>query len=57
MKCFIYGTADLKSKQIYYTRVRVQIINHMNSSLDNYLVNGQMARNKVRVKGSIKSVN
>ena len=35
----------------------MQIINHMNSSLDNYLVNGQMARNKVRVKGSIKSVN
>ena len=26
-------------------------MNHMNSSLDNYLVNGQMARNKVRVKG------
>ena len=23
----------------------------MNISLDNYLVNGQMARNKVRVKG------
>ena len=42
----------LKSKQIYYTRVRAQIINHINSSLDNYLVNGQMARNKaVRVKG------
>ena len=28
-----------------------QIINHMNSLLDSYLVNGQMARNKVRVKG------
>ena len=26
-------------------------MNHMNSSLDNYLVNGPMARNKVRVKG------
>ena len=38
-------------RQIYYTRVRVQIINHMNSSLDSYLVNGQMARNIVRVKG------
>ena len=38
-------------RQIYYTRVRAQIINHMNSSLDSYLVNGQMARNKVRVKG------
>ena len=36
---------------IYYTRVRGQIINHMNSSLANYLVNGQMARNKVWVKG------
>ena len=32
------------------TRVRAQIINHMNGSLDSYLVNGQMARNKVRVK-------
>ena len=31
--------------------MRAQIINHMNSSLDSYLVNGQMARNKVRVKG------
>ena len=31
--------------------MRAQIINHMNSSLDNYLVNGQMASNKVRVKG------
>ena len=29
--------------------MRAQIINHMNS--DSYLVNGQMARNKVRVKG------
>ena len=29
----------------------MQIINYMNSSLDSYLVNGQMARNKVRVKG------
>ena len=37
--------------QIYYTRVRAQVINHMNSSLDSYLVNGQVARNKVRVKG------
>ena len=26
-------------------------MNHMNSSLRNYLVNGHMARNKVRVKG------
>ena len=32
------------------TRVRAQIINHMNGSLDSYLVNGQMARNKVWVK-------
>ena len=38
-------------RQIYYTRVRAQIIYHMNSSLDSYLVHGQMARNKVRVKG------
>ena len=37
-------------RQIHYTRVRAQIINHMNSSLDSYLVNGQMAKNKVRVK-------
>ena len=37
--------------QIYYTRVRAQIINHMNSSLDSYLVSGQMARNIVRVRG------
>ena len=37
--------------QIYYTRVRAQRINHMNSSLDSYLVRGQMARNIVRVKG------
>ena len=26
-------------------------MNHTNGSLDNYLVNGQMARNKVRIKG------
>ena len=39
------------ARQIYYTRVRAQIINHMNSSLDSYLVNGQMARKKVKVKG------
>ena len=31
--------------------MRAQIINDMNSSLDSYLVNGQMARNTVRVKG------
>ena len=31
-------------RQIYYTRVRAQVINHMNSSLDSYVVNGQMAR-------------
>ena len=37
--------------QIDYTRVRAQIINHMNSSLDSYLVSGQMTRNIVRVKG------
>ena len=30
--------------------MRAEIINHMDSSLDNYLVNGQMARNKVRVE-------
>ena len=29
----------------------MQIINHMNSSLDSYLVNSQMVRNKFRVKG------
>ena len=38
-------------RQIYYTRVKAQIINHMNSSLDSYLFSGQMARNIVRVKG------
>ena len=49
-------------KPIYYTRVRAQIINHMrhienfllpyiNSSLDIYLANGEMTRNKVKVKG------
>ena len=38
-------------RQIYHTRVKAQIINHMNSSLDSYLVSGQMARNTVRVKG------
>ena len=37
--------------QIYCTRVRAQIINHMNSSSDSYLVIGQMASEKVRVKG------
>ena len=31
--------------------MRAQIINHMNSSLDSYLVNGQMTKNKVRIKG------
>ena len=31
--------------------MRARIINHVNSSLDSYLVNGQMATNKVRVKG------
>ena len=38
-------------RQTYYTQVRAQIINHMNSSLDSYLVNGQMARKKVTVRG------
>ena len=38
-------------RQIYYTRVRAQIINHMDSSLHSYLVNGRTARNKFRVKG------
>ena len=38
-------------RQIYYTQVRGQIINHMNSSLDSYLVRVQMARNIIRVKG------
>ena len=38
-------------RQIYYTRVRAQIIKHMNGSLDSYLVSGQRARDKVRVKG------
>ena len=53
----------VSGRQVYYTRVRAQIINHMrhiescllllniNSSLDSYLANGQTARNKVRVKG------
>ena len=53
----------ITGRQIYYTRVRAQIINHMrhienfllpidiNSSLDSYLANVQMDRNKVRVKG------
>ena len=39
------------SRQIYYTRVRAQIMKHMNGSLDSYLVSGQRARNKVRVRG------
>ena len=34
-------------RQIYYTRMRAQIINHMNSSLESYLVSSQMARNIV----------
>ena len=38
-------------RQIYYTRVRAQIMKHMNGSLDSYLVSGQRARNKVRVRG------
>ena len=38
-------------RQIYYTRVRAKIINHIESSLHIYLVNGQIARNKVRAKG------
>ena len=38
-------------RQVYHTLVRVQIINHMNISKHNYLVNGQMTRNKVMVKG------
>ena len=37
----------ITGRQIYYTRVRAQIINHMNSSLDSYLVSGQPARNKL----------
>ena len=38
-------------RQIYYTRVRAPILNHMNTSSDSYLIIGQMAREKVRVKG------
>ena len=38
-------------RQIYYTQVRAQIINHMNSSLDSYLVNGHIARKNVTVRG------
>ena len=38
-------------RQLYYTRVRAQILTQMNSSSDSYLVIGQMAREKVRVKG------
>ena len=38
-------------RQIYYTRVRAQIINHMDSLSNSYLVIGQMAGEKVRVKG------
>ena len=40
----------VKGRQIYYTRVRAQIKNHMNGSLDSYLVSDQKARNKVWVK-------
>ena len=38
-------------RQICYTRVIAQIINQLDSPLHSYLVNGQIARNKVRVKG------
>ena len=41
----LFRALSVSSRQICYTRVRAQIINHMNSSLDSYLVNGQMARN------------
>ena len=40
----------MTGRQIYYPRVRAQVINHMNSSVESYLVNGQMARKKARVK-------
>ena len=46
-----YLTLMVTGRQIYYTRVRAQIINHMNSLSDSYLVIGQMAREKARVKG------
>ena len=46
-----YLNYAVTGRQIYYTRVRAQIINHMNSSLDSYLVSGQMARNEVMAKG------
>ena len=47
---FLALSYAVTGRQIYYTQVRAQIINHMNSLLDSYLVNGQMAREKVRVK-------
>ena len=48
---FLALSYAVTGRQIYYTQVRAQIINHMNSSSDSYLVIGQMAREKVRVKG------
>ena len=35
---------------MYYSRVRAQIINHISSSVDSYLVNDRLARKKARVK-------
>ena len=44
-------TYAVTGRQIYYIPVQAQIINDMNNgSLDSYLVNSQMATNKVRVK-------
>ena len=41
----------MTGRQTYYNQVRGQEINHMNSPLDSYLVNGQRAREKVTLRG------
>ena len=44
----------VSARQIYHTRVRAQIINYLDSSLQSYFVNCRIARNKVRIKGIIE---
>ena len=44
---FFEHSYAVTGRQIYYTRVRAQKINHMNSSSDSYLVIGQMASEKL----------